>query len=68
MRASRGGVDPRERQVLDALVLGIGIRGVADEMVISVETVRTHVKHLHAKTETHSLDQLLAWAFAHNVA
>lgn len=55
----------RERELLVGLVAGLGIRGSADRLVITMATTRTHIKHLHMKTQTHSLDQLVAWAYQH---
>ncbi len=52
----------REAKVLAALAAGLGVQGTADALVVSVATVRTHIKHLHQKAGTHSLDQLVAWA------
>jgi DNA-binding CsgD family transcriptional regulator len=39
----------RERQVFERLVLGASNAGIADELVITVETVKTHVKRILRK-------------------
>jgi DNA-binding NarL/FixJ family response regulator len=52
-KASRGNVDyhltDRELDVLRLLVNGSSYQQVADELSISYETVRTHIKHLYTK-------------------
>jgi len=44
---------------------GHGVAGTAAQLTISMATTRTHIKRLHAKTYTHSLDGLVAWGYAH---
>lgn len=56
-----GKLTVREAEVLGALLKGIDIEGIADMLVISIATARTHIRNLHAKTDTHNLVQLLAW-------
>ena len=56
-RASKNLVDPltkREEEVLKLLSTEISIPGIADELVISVDTVRTHVKRIYSKLDAHS--------------
>lgn len=55
----------REIEVLRALMAGHGVAGTAAQLTISMATTRTHIKRLHAKTYTHSLDGLVAWGYAH---
>jgi len=67
LEAPTGGQDPprftpRERELLEMLVEGVGISAATENLGISLHTTRTHVKHLHAKTGTHRLDELVAWA------
>lgn len=42
-------LSPRELQILNKLVEGNSIRQVAEQLFISHETVRTHVKHIYKK-------------------
>lgn len=42
-------LSPRELEVLHKLVEGNSIRQLADQLFISHETVRTHVKHIYKK-------------------
>ena len=51
----------REREVLERLRSGMTPMEIANELVLSLDTMRTHVKHLHEKTGTHNLGALLAW-------
>lgn len=52
-------LSPRERDVLDLISQGHNVQGVASMLVISPETVRTHVrnaiKHLEAENRTHAI-------------
>jgi len=34
---------------------------IATELNISIHTVDTHLRHVHQKTNTHSLTELLVW-------
>jgi DNA-binding CsgD family transcriptional regulator len=56
---------PAERSVLAELCAGRTLREVAENLTLSYETVRTHVKHLHSKTQTHSLVALVASVWEH---
>lgn len=53
-RPVRSALTPREWEVLDALCAGHGTLGVAEELDISVETVRSHVKCILRKLEVPS--------------
>jgi DNA-binding NarL/FixJ family response regulator len=46
---SAGVLSAREREILQMLADGCSNREVADRLVVSVETVKTHVKHILAK-------------------
>lgn len=47
--ASRAGLTPREREVLELVALGATTDEIAQRLVIGEETARTHVKHALAK-------------------
>ena len=42
---------PREREVLGLLAEGLTDRGIADRLVVSENTVETHVRHVFAKLD-----------------
>ena len=52
----------REREVVRLLARGLSTAEVAAELVISPETVRTHLDHIMVKIGVHSRAQLVAWA------
>lgn len=54
LRPVRSVLTPREWEVLDLLCLGRTIDEIADELVLSTETIRSHVKHLFRKTGSHT--------------
>ena len=54
-----GGLTPRESQVLEYLVRGRGSTYISQELCISVQTVKTHTKHIYDKLEVHSREELL---------
>lgn len=45
---------PRERDVLACMVRGLDRAGIARELFLSVDTVRTHTQNLFAKLQVHS--------------
>jgi two-component system, NarL family, response regulator LiaR len=60
MRPVRSDLTAREWEVLDLLASGNSTDRIAEELVLSVETVRSHVKSLHRKLGVHSRAELLA--------
>jgi DNA-binding CsgD family transcriptional regulator len=56
---------PRERDVLRLLLGGNAPAAVGEKLEVAVSTVRSHIKHLHEKTSTHSLSELIAWGYEH---
>ena len=57
--ADDGGLSPREREILGYLGRGHGIVFVANTLVISESTVRTHVKSIYRKLGVSSREDLL---------
>lgn len=49
-----GGLSPREKEILDLLVTGMILKEVAEQLGISLETVRTHVNHIYQKLHVRS--------------
>jgi PAS domain S-box-containing protein len=58
--AQLGELTPREREVLALVALGHTSAQIAEQLVISSETVRTHVQHAMAKTGARTRAQLVA--------
>jgi len=52
----------REWQVLDLLCEGASTEAIAERLVLAVETVRTHIKHVLAKLGAHSREEAIAVA------
>jgi LuxR family maltose regulon positive regulatory protein len=52
----------RERDVLRLLAAGLSNRDIADELVVSVDTVKTHLRTLYGKLGAHSRTQALLCA------
>lgn len=52
----------REREVLARMVEGSKASEIADDLVISPETVRTHIQRILRKLEVHSRDEAVALA------
>lgn len=62
-----GGLTPRELEVLALLVAGLGSRAIADELQISMNTVRTHVQSVLTKLQVHSRLEAAAFAVRHGL-
>ena len=52
----------REKEVLEALVKGFGLKMVAAELNISYDTVRTHIKHIYEKLHVASMTEAVSKA------
>jgi DNA-binding NarL/FixJ family response regulator len=50
----------REKDVLECLVKGMSLKMVGDELSISYDTVRTHVKHIYEKLHVVSMTEAVA--------
>ncbi|HLZ30711.1 MAG TPA: tetratricopeptide repeat protein [Chloroflexota bacterium] len=53
---------PRERDVVRLVARGAPAREIAETLVISRGTVRSHIEHVLTKLQLHSRVQLAAWA------
>lgn len=58
-RAERS-VSPREREVLELLAEGLSNRQISDRLVVSLETIKTHVRNILAKLGAESRAQAVA--------
>jgi DNA-binding CsgD family transcriptional regulator len=57
--AGRYGLSPREREVLPLLVQGRTVQRIKDELMVSSSTVNTHIRHIYAKCDVCSKQELL---------
>ena len=58
--ARQNGLSRREEDVLLMLAQRKTAQGIADELYISVPTVKTHTQHIYQKLDVHSRKELLA--------
>lgn len=66
--ASACGLTRREEEVLRLLVRGYSGARMEQELVISKNTVKTHVRHVYAKLDCHSQQELIAKAEGRKLA
>lgn len=57
--AERCGLTARERDVFDLLVRGRSIDYIAQNLTISFNTAKSHIRHIYVKTDVHSRQELL---------
>jgi len=53
-------LSPREQQVLELLAKGAAYKKIADQLSLSIDTVRMHVKHIYAKLYVHTRSEATA--------
>lgn len=58
----------REIEVLRLIAQGLTNQEIADNLVISVPTVRTHINHLLSKLNLTNRSQAILYALRHNIA
>lgn len=55
-------LSPRERQVMDHLAAGLGVRDIARRMFLTDKTVRNYVARIYGKLGVHSRSEaVLCW-------
>lgn len=62
MRPVKSPLTPREWEVIDCLRNGESTGAIADDLVVSTETVRTHVKNILRKLDVRSREEAVAVA------
>lgn len=62
MRPIRSALTPREWEVLDLMTIGASTQEISNELVVSVETVQSHIKHILRKFGVHSRAEAIARA------
>jgi len=50
---------PRQMQIVQGLVDGLSYKLLADKLMISIETVRDHIKHIYRKLEVNSRTEVI---------
>ena len=62
MRPIRSALTAREWEVLDLMAIGSSTQEISTELVVSLETVQSHVKHILRKLGVHSRTEAIARA------
>jgi DNA-binding NarL/FixJ family response regulator len=53
-------LSPREQAVLDCLAKGLAYKQIADQLDISINTIRTHLRHIYEKLHVQSRTEAVA--------
>lgn len=53
-------LSPREQSVLDCLARGLAYKQIADQLDISINTIRTHLRHIYEKLHVQSRTEAVA--------
>jgi DNA-binding NarL/FixJ family response regulator len=67
-RALPDELTPREAEVLSLIARGLSNREIADTLVVSEATVKTHVNHVFAKIGARDRAQAVHYAYTHGLA
>ena len=65
LESSSSDLTPTERAILLGLIRAGSVTGASKQAGRSVGTTRVHMKHIHRKTSTHSVGELIVWALRH---
>ena len=58
--AERFGLTPRETELLAQLGRGLTVRAISEELTVSENTVKYHIKSIYQKLAVHSRDEVIA--------
>lgn len=58
---ARHGLSERETEVVELLLHGKNVPAIAEELVISQNTVRSHVKRIYRATDVHTRQELISY-------
>ena len=56
------GLSAREKEILASLVEGNSYKMIADKLCISIDTVRSHIRHIYKKLHVHNQSEAVAKA------
>jgi DNA-binding NarL/FixJ family response regulator len=62
------GLTPREAEVLALIAEGLTNTEIADRLVVSAATVKSHVNHIFAKANVRDRAQAVVYAYANGLA
>lgn len=57
---------PREQEMLQFLAMGYPYKEIADKLFLSIETIRTYIRHIYEKLHVHSRTDALNKVFPKN--
>lgn len=57
----------KEKEVLTCLVDGLSYKMIADELKVSIDTVRSHIKKIYEKLHVHSMSEAVAKAIKQRI-
>ena len=63
-----GDLTPREAEVLSLIAQGLSNREIADTLVVSEATVKTHINHVFSKIGARDRAQAVHYAYTHGLA
>ena len=61
------GLSGREKEILASLTEGNSYKMIADRLFISIDTVRSHIRHIYKKMHVHNQSEAVAKAFKHGI-